>query len=117
MDLLGAQIDSVVVESIPKDVQFDLAVRLVGTVQDFEHSHMLQVTLSDPDLAEVGVLDVPIAPREPVPTHIAGYEINHTVGVRIDFEADRHGGYDLAFALDGESQHRHKSTISVVPQS
>jgi hypothetical protein len=114
IDLLGAQVDSVVVESLPKDVQFDVAVRLVGAVQDFEDRHLLQVTLSDPELTEVGSLPVLIAPRAPAETHIPGYEINHTTGARIDFEADKYGGYDLSFALDGEPQHRHKTTISIV---
>jgi len=116
LDLLAAPIDSVVVEGLPKDIQFDVAMRLIGTVQDFEEPHVLQVVLSDPQLEQVGVLDVPIAPRSPKPGHIPGYEINHNVGVRIDFEADQLGGYDLSFALDGSAQHRHKTTVSVVEQ-
>ncbi|MCP9491007.1 MAG: hypothetical protein MSC31_14210 [Solirubrobacteraceae bacterium MAG38_C4-C5] len=114
LDLLAAPIDAVVVEGLTKDIQFDVAMRLIGTVQDFEEHHLLQVMLSDPQLEQVGVLEVPIAPRSPKPGHIPGYEINHNIGVRIDFEADQYGGYDLSFALDGYAQHRHKTTISVV---
>lgn len=114
MDLLGAQIDSVVIESLPRDVQFDVAVRLVGREQDFREHHLLQVALSDPQLVEVGTLDVPIEPRAAPRSHIPGYEINHNVPVRIDFEADQYGGYDLSFGLDGQAQHRHKTTLSVV---
>lgn len=77
LDLLAAPIDSVVVEEVPKDIQFDVAMRLVGTVHDFEEHHLLQVVLSDPQLEQVGVLEVPIAPRSPKPDHIPGYEINH----------------------------------------
>lgn len=117
LDLLAAPIDSVVVEEVPKDIQFDVAMRLVGTVHDFEEHHLVQVVLSDPQLEQVGVLEVPTAPRSPKPDHIPGYEINHNVGVRIDFEADEYGGYDLSFALDGSAQHRHKTTISVVQKS
>lgn len=53
-DLLAAPIDSVVVEEVP-----------------------IQAVLSDPQLEQVGVLEVPIAPRSPKPDHIPGYEINH----------------------------------------
>jgi hypothetical protein len=106
----------VIVAELPRDVQFDLAVRLVGTVQDFEGLTLLQVALSGPDLSEVegGFLDVPIEPRAPAPTHLPGYEINHTLGLRVDFPAFAYGGYDLSFALDGQPQHRQKTTISVV---
>jgi hypothetical protein len=114
VDLAAAQIDSVVLESLPRDLQFDVAVRIVGAVQDFEASHLLQVALSDPQLVEVAMFDVPIEPRAPAATYIEGYEINHHVGLRIDFEADQLGGYDLAFALDGQPEHRHKTTLSVV---
>lgn len=114
LDLLGAQIDSVVVDSVPKDVQFDVAIRVVGPEQDFQGHHLIQVLLSDPQLVEVGALDVPIPPRTPTESHIPGYEINHNIGLRIDFEADQLGGYDLSFALDGQTQHRHKTTLSVV---
>lgn len=114
LDLLGAQIDSVVVDSLPKDVQFDVAIRLIGTVQDFEVDHVVEVVLSSPDLIEIGRLQVPVAPRAPAPTHIPGYEINHAVAVRIDFPAEMPGGYDLSFALDGEAAHWHKTTVSVI---
>jgi len=114
LDLLGAQVDSILIASLPEDVQFDVAIRLVGTEQDFQRAHLLQIVLSDPHLVEVGALDVPIAPRAPAASHIPGYEINHHVPVRIDFEADQYGGYDLSFGLDGEAQHRQKTTLSVV---
>jgi hypothetical protein len=114
VDLLGAQIDSLVVPSLPEDVEFDLAIRIVGTERDFQRPHLLQVVLSDPDLVEVGAFDVQIEPREPAPSHIAGYEINYHVPARINFEADQYGGFDLSFALDGEAAHALKTTMSVV---
>jgi hypothetical protein len=60
------------------------------------------------------MFDVPIESRALVATYIEGYEINHHVGLRIDFEADRLGGSDSAFALDGQPEHRHETTLSVV---
>ena len=114
LDLIGVQIDSVVVDSIPKDVQFDATIRLVGPKRDFRDDHLIQVVLSDPQLVEAGALDVPVRPRTATTNHIPGYEINHHVGVRIDFEADQPGGYDLSFALDGHPQHHCKTTLSVV---
>jgi hypothetical protein len=114
LDLLGAQIDSVAVESVPTDVQFDLAIRLVGTVQDFQEPHELRVVLSDPQLVPRGMLAVPIESRLPTTAHIPGYELNHHVPVRIDFEPDEFGGHDLSFALDGQPAHPQKTTLSVV---
>jgi hypothetical protein len=102
------------VDGLPKDIQFDVAIRLVGAVQDFETAHTVEVVLSDPQLVEVGRLDIPVDPRKPPATHIPGYELNHAVGARIDFEADVAGGYDLSFAVDGKAEHRAKATISVV---
>jgi hypothetical protein len=114
LDLLGAQIDSVVIPALPMDVQFDIALRVVGTVQDFEVDHSIEVVLSDPGLVEAGRLRVPIPPRSPTSSHLPGYEINHHIGMRIDFEADIYGGWDLAFALDDEAQHDHRTTLSIV---
>lgn len=114
LDLLGCQIDSVVLASLPTEIEFDVAVRLVGPEQDFAANHLVQVVLSDPQLEELGALDIPVSPRAPSASHIQGYEINYNVGARIAFEPDQQGGYDLSFALDGEPQHRHKTTISVI---
>lgn len=116
MDIIGAQIDSVVVDDLPVDVEFDVAIRLVGTIQDFAVPHAVQVSLSDPELALLGNLDIPVPPREPAVTRIPGYEINSHVAARIKLPGDAFGGYDLSFALDGEPAHRHKATISVVQQ-
>ncbi len=114
MDLIGAQIDSVVVEALPADVQIDVAIRLVGAPRDFGVAHAVQVVLSDPQLVELGRLDIPVPPRVPGPRHIPGYEINHHVATRISIPVDVAGGYDLSFALDREPAHQHKTTVSVV---
>jgi len=114
LDLLGCQIDSVVLSSLPTEIEFDVAIRLVGPEQDFVEPHAVQVVLSDPRLEGLGTLDIPIESREPSPSRIPGYEINANVGARIAFEPDQVGGYDLSFALDGEAEHRHKTTLSVV---
>jgi len=103
LDLLGCQIDSVVLPSLPTEIEFDVAIRLVGPEQDFADAHVLQVVLSGPQLEELGTLEVPIDARAPLPSHIAGYEINANVGARIAFEPEHEGGYDLSFALDGEA--------------
>lgn len=104
------------VESLPREVAFDLAIRLVGPLQDFQVRHELQVVLSTPQLVELGAFDVPVDPRAPTPTHIPGYEINHHLAARIVFDAQEYGGYDLSFALDGQVAHHQKTTISVVSQ-
>lgn len=78
---------------------------------------MVQVVLSDPQLEGLGTLDMPIEPRTSPRGRIPGYEINANIGVRIAFEPDQEGGYDLSFALDGEAQHRHKTTLSVLLDS
>ncbi|MEA2370991.1 MAG: hypothetical protein QOH12_1385 [Solirubrobacteraceae bacterium] len=103
--------------SLPTEIEFDVAIRLVGPEQDFAESHLVQVVLSDPQLAGLGTLDIPIEPRTSLPGRIPGYEINANVGARIAFEPDQEGGYDLSFALDGEAQHRHKTTLSVLLDS
>ena len=38
LDLLGCQLDSVVLESLPTEIEFDVAIRLVGTEHDFTDS-------------------------------------------------------------------------------
>ncbi len=70
--------------------------------------------LTGPEMEVLGELSIPVTPRRPGSGHLPGYEINAHVGARIAFDADAEGGYDLAFALDGETEHRHKTTISVV---
>lgn len=114
LQLIGAQVDSVVVESLPVDVQIDVAIRVVGTVQDFRVAHAVQVVLSDPHLVELGELSIPVGPRMPGANHIPGYEINRHVATRISIPAEVPGGYDLSFALDREPAHEHKTTVSVV---
>lgn len=102
------------VDEIPADVQFDVAIRLVGTPQDFEKHHVVQVVLRAPDLTLLGELEVPVEPRAPADSALPGHEINHMVRSRILLPADTEGGYDLAFLLDGEPAHRHLTTISIV---
>jgi hypothetical protein len=104
----------VVVDALPTDIQFDVAIRLISTVQDFQSRHDVEVVSPDPGLVEFGRLRLPVPPRIAAKTHIPGYEINAAVAARIDFTADRSGGYDLSFALDQQAQHRQKTTISVV---
>jgi hypothetical protein len=114
LDLFGVQIDSVLTTTLPVSVEFDVAIRLVGPPQDFATAHMVDVLLTGPELDALGELSVPVPPRKPGRTHLPGYELNAHVGARITFDADAEGGYDLAFALDGEPEHRQKATISVV---
>lgn len=114
LDLLGSQIDSVVLPSLPTEIEFDVAIRLTGPEQDFAQEHLVQVVLSDPQLEAIGTLDLPVYPRAALATHIPGYEINANLGARIAFEPYDEGGYDLSFALDGEAQHRHKTTLSAI---
>lgn len=114
LDLLGCQVDSVVLPSLPTEIEFDIAIRLVGQERDFADEHLVQIALSDPQLEGLGVLDVPVYPRTALPTRIEGYEINANLGARVAFEPREPGGYDLSFALDGEPQHKHKTTISVI---
>lgn len=96
------------------DVQIDVAIRIVGTVQDFREHHAVRVTLSGPDLVELGRLVIPVPPRDRATSHFPGYEINAHLATRISLPGDTIGGYDLSFALDDEPEHRHRSTISLV---
>jgi len=107
----------VVTTTLPVSVVFDVAIRLVGPPQDFETAHVVDVLLTGPELDVLGELSVPVPPRKPDRTHLPGYELNAHVGARIAFEPHVGGGYDLAFALDGEPEHRHKTTLSVVLRS
>jgi len=113
LDLFDCQIDSVLVGSLGTEVEFDVAFRLAGAATDFAIEHVVQVTLSDPQLNELNVLELPVLPRVPSPHRLPGYELSAHDGARISFQPDREGGYDLSFALDGEPDHRHKATISV----
>ena len=103
-------------ESFPADVQFDVAVRVVGAESDFRTPHAVQVVLTDPDMAELGRLNIPVRRTVPGSSHVPGYELNAHVAARILLPADVPGGYDLSFALDHEPAHRVKTTITVVPR-
>lgn len=112
--LTGVQIDSVIVSSLPADIVFDVAIRLVGLPLDFESESEIQVKLSAPDWEEIGVLAAPVSPREPAPSYIAGSEINYHTVVRIDFEATEFGTHHLEFALDDRTEPRVNTALSVV---
>ena len=113
MDLFDCQIDAVLVGSLATEIEFDVAIRLVGSVADFAEEHVVQVTLSDPQLVELNVLDLPVFPLVPAAHRLPGYELSAHVAARIAFHANSEGGYDLSFALDGQIQHRHKSTMGI----
>jgi hypothetical protein len=49
LTLIGAQIDSVTVDTLPKALEFDVGIRLVGSVADFQESHELQAELTAAD--------------------------------------------------------------------
>lgn len=113
LDLFDCQIDTVLAASRATEVEFDVAIRIVGTQADFAEQHLVQVTLSDPQLVELNVLDLPIFPLVPAPHRLPGYELSIHDGARIAFRPESEGGYDLSFALDGKPEHRLKATISV----
>jgi hypothetical protein len=114
LTLVGAQVDSVIVPSLPADIVFDVAVRLVGLPVDFERDCDLEVTLTAPTWEELGKLNVPIQPRSPDWTHLPGSEINHHVMTRIDFEAIEYGAHHLEFVLDGKTQPHANTALTVV---
>lgn len=114
MTLVGAQIDSVIVPNLPTDIVFDVAIRLVGLPVDFEGEHELEVTLTAPTWEELGRLTAPIHPRAPDWTYLPGSEINHHLVTRIDFEALEYGAHHLEFALDGKTEPRANTTLTVV---
>lgn len=110
----GAQIDSVVVSDLPVELQFSVAIRVVGRADEFGAPHRVSVTLTGPALDHIQTLDIPIVPREPTLHHIPGYELNCHLGAQILMTADELGGYDLSFAVDDEPQHHVRTTLSVV---
>jgi hypothetical protein len=74
LTLIGAQIDSVTVDALPKPLEFDVAMRIVGSVADFQEPHEFQAELTAPDTETIGHLTRAIEPREPAPTALPGYE-------------------------------------------
>ena len=87
----------------------------VGPIADFRSSHELQAQLTAPDTETIGELTRVIAPREPAATALPGYEINQQFALRISFEADAPGGYDLRLRLDDKLQSLTNSlTLSVI---
>jgi hypothetical protein len=115
LTLIGAQIDSVTVDTLPKVLEFDVAIRIVGAVADFRAPHELQAQLTAPDTETIGELTRVIEPREPATTAVPGYEINQQFALRISFEADAPGGYDLRLRLDDKLQSLTNSlTLSVL---
>jgi hypothetical protein len=117
LTLNGAQIDSVIVPSLPTDIVFDVAVRLVGLPADFARGCRLDVTLTAPTFEELGHLPIDVKPRAPGPGHLAGSELNHHLMTRIDFEAIEYGPHHLEFTLDGEAQPRVNTALTVLAPS
>jgi len=68
LTLVGAQIDSVIVPSLPADIVFDVAVRLVGLPADFERGCHLEVALVAPTFEDLGKLSIEVKPRTPART-------------------------------------------------
>lgn len=114
LTLVGAQIDSVIVPSLPADIVFDVAVRLVGLPADFESGCHLEVALAAPTFEDLGKLNIDVRPRTPGPHYLAGSEINHHLMTRIDFEAIEYGAHHLEFTLDGKAQPRVNTALTVV---
>jgi hypothetical protein len=112
-DLFDCQIDTVQAASPTTEVEFDVAMRIVGTQEDFAAEHLVQVALSDPQMKVLHVFDLPIFPLVPAPHRLPGYELSLHDGVRIAFRPESEGGYDLSFALDGKPEHRLNTTMSV----
>jgi hypothetical protein len=110
----GAGFDTMKVPRLGIDGGFRILIRLVGTVQDFREDHVVKLTLTDPNTDVLGTLDHPIEPRRPGPDHVPGYEINHHFRVDVTIPLDVAGGYDLAFALDGNRDQRHTFALSVI---
>lgn len=93
---------------------FRVLTRLVGRPEEFQAPHAINLTLTGPATEPVGTLDYPVAPRAPAPTARPGDEINHQFRVDVRIPLDAEGGYDLAFALDGNRDQRHTISITVV---
>jgi hypothetical protein len=86
----------------------------MGRPEEFRVSHVVMVTLTDPSTEPLGTLEHRIGPRLPGPNARPGDEINHNFVLDIGIPLDVAGGYDLAFALDGERVQRHTLTITAV---
>lgn len=112
LNLFDCQLDTVVVDSLGSEVEFDVAIRLRGSADDFAKEHAVRIALSV-ELAEVAALDLPVLPIVPARHRLPGYDLSNHVGARIAFEPSSEGGYDLSFALDGKPDTRHNTTISV----
>jgi hypothetical protein len=114
LTLVGAQVDSVIVPSLPADIVFDVAIRLVGLTNDFERGCQIEVSLAAPTFESIGKLDIDVPPRAPGPDHIPGSEINHHIMTRIDFEAIEYGAHHLEFRLDGKAQPKINTALTVL---
>lgn len=112
LNLFDCQLDTVLVDALGSEVEFDVAIRLRGSQQDFAKEHTVRIGLSA-QLAEIAALDLPVLPIVPARHRFPGYDLSNHVGARIVFEPSSEGGYDLSFALDGKSDNRHNTTISV----
>jgi hypothetical protein len=45
--------DTVLVDSLATEIEFDVAIRVVGTESDFAEEHLVQIVLSNPQLVEL----------------------------------------------------------------
>ena len=106
-----------IVATLPRDIVFDVAIRLVGLPVDFERGCSLEVSLSAPTFENIGKLPITIHPRGPGGTHLPGSEINHHVITRIDFEAIEYGPHHLEFELDGRAQPHANTALMVIDPS
>lgn len=114
LTLVGAQVDSVIVPSLPADIVFDVAIRLVGLPNDFDEGCRIEVSLTAPTFENLGKLDIDVKPRAPGSNYISGSEINHHIMTRIDFEAVEYGPHHLEFRLDGKAQPKINTALTVL---
>jgi len=105
------------VPSLPRDIVFDVALRLIGLPVDSERGCELEIALAAPTFEEIGRLPIPVKPRAASATHVEGSEINHHVIARIDFEAIECGSHHLEFKLDNKAQPHVNTALTVVQSS
>jgi hypothetical protein len=105
MTIVGGGLDTFWIgeDELPSDVTPMFAIRAVGTEDEMERLHRLQVKLIQPDLTKpsVDVLEVTFGAHVN-PLKRPGWEAGALIPLIVRWTVEEFGAYTLEFHLDGE---------------
>lgn len=100
--IVGGGIDQYVLPAVPGQMLVNIALRLVGLLDQAQHQ--LRIRILDPVMAEAAqALDTTFTMNPPGPNHPPGWEGHVVLPMVLRFEALVEGTYTVDIVVDGHS--------------